>query len=218
MPTNQPDHQPEDQELINALRRRGRADLKQALAAREAKFTQQDAPPAKVRRFPRWAIAAALLPLLGLALWALLPGKSVPPQQLAQDYAFAYPNVVTQPVLRAEGEPPASALAAALQTYEQGDLTAAAQSLASLSQTDTTTFYRGVIALRQSGWSDGCSLMNNLPASGGFALPARYYRALCLLEGGDVEAAKALLLPVTDWEEYPGLKRRVEEVLRAVEK
>ncbi|MEM6773046.1 MAG: hypothetical protein AAF597_20890, partial [Bacteroidota bacterium] len=140
MPNNQPNQPKEDQDLIDALRRRGRADLKQALAAREAKFTQQDAPTAKVRRLPRWAIAAALLPLLGLALWTLLPGKSVPPQQLAQDYAFAYPNVVAQPVLRAEGEPPASALAAALQTYEQGDLPAADRALASLPKTDTTTF------------------------------------------------------------------------------
>ncbi|MEM9928697.1 MAG: hypothetical protein AAF840_02655 [Bacteroidota bacterium] len=207
---NKPD--PTEQELIDALRRRARADLKQELQAREAKLEPIAQPQAKVRRFSPRAIAAVLLPLVAVAIWLAL-SRSPDYPQLVADYTFAYPNVATTPIVRGPEEPTTQTLSEALADYEAGRYPAALAALQALPATDTTAFYQAVIAAEQADWPAVDRQLAKVPTSSTFAIPADYYRALSALAAGDEEGARVLLEPVQKWGGYPGLRRRVEEVL-----
>lgn len=212
MPNNQ-DHS--DQELIDALRRRARADLKKDLLAREEKLEAIPSDTAKIRRFAPWKIAAVLLPLIAIALWLLL-GQSPDYQQLAANNAFPYPNVVA-PTVRGPEAPAPKSLREALTDYEAGRYEAAITGLTALPATDTTAFYHAVIAANQQDWVTANQQLAYIPNNSTFAVAADYFRALNALQGGELERAKALLLPEEKWIQHPGLAKRARVLLDNLE-
>lgn len=205
---------PSDQDLIDALRRRARADLKKDLLAREEKLEPIPSGTAKVRRFAPWKIAAVLLPLIAAALWLIL-GQSPDYQQLAANNTFPYPNVAA-PIVRGPEAPAAQSLREALADYEAGRYEAANTGLMALPATDTTAFYRAVIAANQEDWATADQQLAAVPNSSTFNVAADYFRALSALQAGKSDEAKAMLLPEEKWAPYPGLAKRVRGLLNSL--
>ncbi len=203
----------DERELADAIRRAGRNDLKAFLQERENALAP--VPFSTTRPRYRWrllAAAAVLLPLFVVALYFLFL-SSPDHQQLASAATFSYPNVATEPIVRAGANDDNLSLRTALNRYEAGELKTAAADLSALPKTDTTVFYRAVIAANEGAYKEALNLLNEVPEGSSFNQPAQYFRAVALLATGNAEAARTLLEPSEQWADYPGLQRRVEAVL-----
>jgi hypothetical protein len=152
------------------------------------------------------AYAASLLLVLAVGWWALSPGSSPSPQQLAMANFEAYPNIAYQ--LERSGTEEASPEELAFVAYEDGDYARAATRFEALEDTPTNRFYRAQSELAQENFTEATTLFLELSQRGDFALAAEseYFHAIALLGSGAQEEAAQLLSSIAGNASHPMTK------------
>lgn len=155
---------------------------------------------------PSLIIAAALL---GVLVWRFWPApEKVSGEELYRAHFVPYPNVVA-PI---NPEVPAGARSLrerAYQAYESYDYGQADILLGKLPASDTTQFYRGMIAMIKDRFAQARSLLAPLAKEEGVAFheAAEWYEVLLLLREEDLEKARKQLHMIASEPSHPFRER-----------
>lgn len=155
---------------------------------------------------PSLIIAAALL---GVLIWRLWPAPDeVSGEELYRTHFVPYPNVVA-PINPDEPAKDRSMRERAYQAYESFDYGQADILLGKLPASDTTRFYRGMIAMIKDRYDQARSLLEPLAAEEGAAFheAAEWYGALLLLRRENLEEAERQLQRIAAEPSHPFLER-----------
>ncbi|MEM0995397.1 MAG: hypothetical protein AAGI49_20355 [Bacteroidota bacterium] len=161
-----------------------------------------------IRRYLSLAASLAVLVIAGIFLWQNLNRAG---QDYFAEYYQAYPNDIA-PITKGEAVS-LTDLAQALQTYERREYAAALRLFEALpTQSDTTRFYRSMIALELE---DPATAIQNLAAirqntTSTFQQAAAWYLTLAYLKQGDTENAQAILNTITQNERHLFYSRALE--------
>jgi len=155
---------------------------------------------------PSLIIAAALL---GVLIWRLWPApERISGEELYQAHFVPYPNVVA-PIDRDVPAQERSLREHAYQAYESYDYGQADILLAKLPASDTTQFYRGMIAMIKDRFAQARSFLSPLAEEEGEAFheAGEWYEALLLLREEKLNAARRRLEMIASEPSHPFLER-----------
>lgn len=160
---------------------------------------------------PSLIIAAALL---GVLIWRLWPApEKVSGAELYRMHFVPYPNVVA-PINLDKPAKERSLRERAYQAYESYDYGQADILLGKLPTSDTTRFYRGMIAIIKDRFAQARSLLTPLAEEEGVAFheAAEWYKALLLLQEEDLEGAGKQLHAIAGEPAHP-FRERAQRLL-----
>ncbi|MEM6260862.1 MAG: hypothetical protein AAGI38_00030 [Bacteroidota bacterium] len=205
-----------EQDLFQAFQSAGRAQLKADLQALDAQTfvsrSTNQVPDAsgKVRpmfqKYAAWAVAAAVVLLLGL-VYVLRP-QSMSNEELLAAHFEPYPNEQYRIQRGAEDSTVSKSVLEAFYYYDSGDYEVAAEKFNFLNQKagdQEIEFFEAISLMKINRWQEAIEILTSISEQSGskYQKPADWYKALSLIGLNRTEDANTLIQVISTDNTHP---------------